>query len=236
MFSSGYLLKLRHIIVGGGYLNKTLYEEALKLNWPLLPSYGMSECCSQIATASPQFNWIGEYSELTVLPHVSVSINTEGYIEVQSEALLTGYILQTENEIKFIDPKINKKITTNDKGIFKNNILLMTGRESESIKINGEISSLNRLQGLLQHILISLNINLDCAVTSLPDERKGHKIALVFENKNKHEQEKIKNILNSFNHQVFPFEKTQETYFIEKIPRTELGKLKHQFMNPLNQA
>lgn len=43
---------LRAVIVGGGALNEGLYRQARKLGWPLLPSYGMTETCSQIATAS----------------------------------------------------------------------------------------------------------------------------------------------------------------------------------------
>ena len=41
---------LRAVLVGGGALSPSLYTEARKLNWPLLPSYGLTELCSQVAT------------------------------------------------------------------------------------------------------------------------------------------------------------------------------------------
>ncbi|HEU5163432.1 MAG TPA: AMP-binding protein, partial [Thermoanaerobaculia bacterium] len=42
---------LRAIVVGGGALEPRLYRDARKLGWPLLPSYGLTEACSQVATA-----------------------------------------------------------------------------------------------------------------------------------------------------------------------------------------
>ena len=43
---------LKAIVVGGGTLHKNLYKTARLMNWPLLPSYGMTEASSQIATAN----------------------------------------------------------------------------------------------------------------------------------------------------------------------------------------
>ena len=43
---------LRAIVVGGGAISAELYRDARALGWPVLPSYGMTECCSQIATAT----------------------------------------------------------------------------------------------------------------------------------------------------------------------------------------
>lgn len=42
---------LRAVLVGGGALNYSLYRAARVLGWPLLPSFGMTEVGSQIATA-----------------------------------------------------------------------------------------------------------------------------------------------------------------------------------------
>ncbi|MEA2488547.1 MAG: o-succinylbenzoate---CoA ligase, partial [Acidobacteriota bacterium] len=44
---------LRAIVIGGGAMSQALYRDALTAGWPVLPSYGMTECCSQIATARP---------------------------------------------------------------------------------------------------------------------------------------------------------------------------------------
>ena len=39
-------------MTGGGALDPSLYKQARDLGWPLLPSYGLTECGSQVATAS----------------------------------------------------------------------------------------------------------------------------------------------------------------------------------------
>ena len=42
---------LRAVLVGGGALSPSLYRKARGLGWPLLPSYGLTELCSQVAVA-----------------------------------------------------------------------------------------------------------------------------------------------------------------------------------------
>src|SRR5207244_3174402 len=71
---------LRAVIVGGGSLNSELYDEARALGWPVMPSYGMTECASQIATAnlkSPSLN---------ILPHLTIKI-VENKICIKGESL-----------------------------------------------------------------------------------------------------------------------------------------------------
>ena len=51
---------LRALIIGGGALLPHLYTQAVELGWPVLPSYGLTECASQVATAS--------YQELQAMP------------------------------------------------------------------------------------------------------------------------------------------------------------------------
>jgi len=213
---------LRFIVVGGGFLDQNLYEQARKLNWPLLPSYGMTECGSQIATASPNFAWHSGYPELTVLPHLDVSLTAEGKIEISGDSLLSCYILQTQDKVERIDPKIDGKIITSDIGEFKNNKLLIYGRMDENIKINGENISLVRLQEILQQIAN----HSDCAIISLPDARQGNKIAAVFLRAHTN----VSNFVNLFNERVFPYERIAMTYYLDKIPRTELGKLKRNLI------
>ena len=130
---------LRAVVVGGGFLDHKLFLQASKLNWPLLPSYGMTECCSQIATARPHFAWSLSYPELTILPHINVSFSSEGKIELSGDSLLSGYIMQSKNgKSEFIDPKINGKIVTNDLGAIKNGNLVIYGNKRNLIRRLGK--------------------------------------------------------------------------------------------------
>ncbi len=44
---------LRAAVVGGGALAGDMLAAAGRLGWPLLPSYGLTEACSQVATTAP---------------------------------------------------------------------------------------------------------------------------------------------------------------------------------------
>ncbi len=226
---------LKTVILGGGFLDKNLYERATNLNWPILPSYGMTECCSQIATALPNFKWYKGYPELTVLAHFDVSFSLEGKVFIEGESLLTGYIIQTEHKITFFDPKVDGKIETNDLGEKKNNHLVIYGRCDENIKISGENVSLLRLQSILEQAKEICKIDSDAIITGFPDPRQGFKIAAVFaeEEMDAERKSKIYEIISYYDEKVYPFERIAKIYFLKEIPRTALGKLKRKQMDDI---
>jgi o-succinylbenzoate---CoA ligase len=235
---------LRAVVVGGGALSRSLYEKALKLGWQLLPSYGMTECCSQVATASFDFKWDSPFPDLKILKHLNVKTNSEGKICINGNSLLTGYILVDNGKYKFMDIKTDfiedlndtsKYITTSDLGSVKGNNLNIYGRKDDVVKIGGESVSLSRLDGILVDIKSELNISDDIVVVSESDKRLENKISLVLLKDNKN-NEYLKNIIISeFNKRVFPFERIKNLYFVESIPRTDLGKLKRsQLLNDLD--
>src|SRR5690606_28674444 len=41
---------LRAVVIGGGALNSILESRGVELGWRLFPSYGLTECASQVAT------------------------------------------------------------------------------------------------------------------------------------------------------------------------------------------
>ncbi len=95
---------LRAIVVGGAALDEKIYFKARELGWPLLPSFGMTECCSQVATASlssldqisnnpseKKSNLVVSLPNLQVLPHVQVKMELNNKLCIQSPSLLTGY-------------------------------------------------------------------------------------------------------------------------------------------------
>lgn len=232
---------LRAVIVGGGALSFGLFEKAVKLGWPLLPSYGMTECCSQIATASLGFKWESSFPNLKVLKHLSVKSNSEGKICITGNSLLTGYIFVNNDKYKFKDVKTHfiedpndtfKYIITSDLGSIHGNILNVYGRKDEVVKISGENVSLARLDGILVDIKSDLNIFNDAVIVAEPDERLENQISLVLLEENRDDDYLRNQIIFEFNSRVFPFERIKNTYFVKSIPRTELGKLKRlQLLN-----
>ena len=194
---------VRAVVVGGGALDDDLYRAARNLGWPLLPSYGMTETASQIATARL------ESPELHLLDHVEVRIE-DGSIAVRGASLLTGYA----TESGFVDPKIDGWFVTEDRGEITGQALRVFGRRGEFVKIGGESVDLNRLDAILDEIRGSI----DAAVVALPDQRLGHVIHLAA-------TEEVTGLVDAFNARVLPFERIRRVHIVQDIPRSALGKL-----------
>ncbi|HEU4888396.1 MAG TPA: AMP-binding protein, partial [Thermoanaerobaculia bacterium] len=97
---------LRAVVVGGGALLDAHYCDARALGWPLLSSYGMTETCSQVATAtlaSP---------ELMLLDHLEARTEPDGCLAFRGASLFTGY----GTERGLIDPKVDGWLLTEDLG------------------------------------------------------------------------------------------------------------------------
>ena len=217
---------LKAIVIGGGGLPKRLYEKAQILGWPLLPSYGMTECCSQVATASYGFSWERELPQLTILPHVKLSLNSEDRIEIESDCLLSGYLIPNNiNNYEWLDPKVNSKILTSDIGKIKENTIVILGRCDDNIKINGENVSLLRLQNLWDEEKEHNKFHYDGAIFAKPHSRNGMQIALALEKSSEGQSKLIESMLNNFHNHVFSFEQIRSLHFCNQIHRTELGKI-----------
>ncbi|HUP60362.1 MAG TPA: AMP-binding protein [Thermoanaerobaculia bacterium] len=194
----------RAIVVGGGALSDEIYLEARALGWPLLPSYGMTECCSQIATATL------ESSDLVLLDHFEARVESDGRLAFRGESLLTGYA----GDEGFVDPRVDGWFVTDDRGAIEGRVLRVHGRASEFVKIGGESVDLARLDRILA------DISSDAAVVAMPDDRLGHAIHLAVAS------DDGSRIAADFNSRVFPFEHARGVHRVDAIPRTPLGKLR----------
>lgn len=202
---------LRAIVIGGAAFAHERYVEARALGWPVLPSYGMSECCSQVATA------LGESPELILLQHIDARTEDDGRIAIRSSALLTGYCLYDERgNAVFSDPKSDGWFITEDLGEVDGRVLSVVGRRGEFVKIGGESVDLKRLDAIVESVL--RETGGDAAVFAAPDERLGHVIVLAATV----DAERIGSL---FNQRVLPFEKARRTLEVAAIPRSSLGKL-----------
>jgi len=208
---------LRAVVVGGGRMSDVLYQAARKLGWPLLPSYGLTECCSQVATAEI----CGATSRLHILDHVEVRITSEGLITLKSPALLTAYALIAEEGKGTIltDPKQEGWYITNDRGILSGNYLEVLGRQDDMIKIGGENVDFAHLERILDNIKGSHEM----ALVPIPDERLGNTVHLCVTGQSIDE-----NVVEQFNLRVLPYERIRKVHYVRELPKTLLGKLHRQ--------
>lgn len=197
--------KLRAVIIGGGALSDHLYQEARALGWPLLPSYGMTETCSQVATATI------DSEDLVLLDHVECRTEVDGRLAFRGPSLLTGY----GTEGGFVDPKIDGWFVTEDLGAVEGDRLRIEGRRGDFVKIGGESVDLARLDAVVMSIA-----GQHAAVIAVEDPRLGHVIHLVIEASVDAAQVEL-----AFNARVHPFERARGVHRVEAIPRSVLGKL-----------
>lgn len=198
--------QLRAIVVGGGALPQALYEAGHALGWPVLPSYGMTETCSQVATAtlaSP---------ELVLLEHTEARTEEDGRLAFRGSSLLTAYA----TESGLIDPRTaDGWFITEDLGSIEGRILHVEGRRGDFVKIGGESVDLARLDALLASIA-----GARAAVVAMRDARLGHVIHLAIESTADADV-----IAADFNARVHPFERARAVHRVASIPRSPLGKL-----------
>lgn len=201
---------LRAIVVGGGNLPDDLYAAGRDLGWPLLPSYGLSEAASQVATATPGS------ADLRILSHLRVRID-EGRIALSGGSLLTGYAyFDGGGRAGFIDPKIDGWFVTEDRGEVEGRVLRVHGRSRDFVKIGGESVDLVRLDRVLDEIRGSV----EAAIVAVPDDRLGHVIHVATTAAD------AQPIIDAFNARVLPFERIRAVHRVDSIPRTPLGKLR----------
>lgn len=204
-------LSLRAIVVGGGAIDAELLAAARELGWPLLPSYGMTECCSQIATATR------DSDDLLLLDHLAARAEPDGRLAFRGASLLTGYALERDGHAEFVDPKAGGWFVSEDLGSVEGRVLRPGRRRGDFVKIGGESVDLRRLDLILSRLLPEAD--LDAAIFALEDDRLGHTIHLAATGT-------AEEIVQSFNEAVLPFERIRGVHRVVAIPRTELGKLR----------
>jgi O-succinylbenzoic acid--CoA ligase len=190
--------RLRAILVGGGAFESELNSRARERGWPVLASYGMTECCSTVAVSD------------TLLSHVEAREEKDGRLAFRGPSLFTGYI----TEAGLSDPKIEGWFVTDDVGEVEGRALRVRGRGGDFIKIGGESVDLARLD----RILDSVRGAVEAAIVAVPDARLGHVIHLAATSE-------AQEVVDRFNVTVLPFEKIRGVYRVQSIPRSSLGKL-----------
>ena len=228
---------LRVVVVGGGALSESLYLEARRLGWPLLVSYGLTECASQVATASlsslkDDSAFSSAFPSAFLLPHISVQVIDGLKVQVQSPALFTAYIRQVGQDFVVEDPKEDSSFLLPDK-VQVTNVggkiqFQVKGRWEENFKILGERVDYASLKILFYDESYKAGLWNQLELGVFPHPRRENCLALICEKLGQAERA----LLSAFNQKVAPFERI--THFCEgHVPRSELGKIILSKINPV---
>lgn len=155
---------LRSVLIGGGPIPSGLLEEARERGLPVLPTYGMTETCAQVATLRP-----GSPPRRAAhpLPGVEVEIGDGGRIRVRGRQVSPGYADED-------DRPPTAWFTTPDRGeLTDDGALRVLGRVDDVIVTGGENVDPGRVEAELSaHDQVE-----DVVVVGLADEEWGEVVA-----------------------------------------------------------
>ncbi len=208
---------LKYIVVGGDLLSSKLKSEALRLGWPVIRTFGMSEVCSQLASATKP-----ESDELSIMPIHEVKTDGDQRLLVKGPALFT---LQFEllNDQMIVTPKSELCdeagfYRTSDRALISGKTLQHLGRLGDEFKIAGHLVNMNQLKNTLGSFLVEKTAFGKMEFLLEDDERKGKKLLLL----TLPEAECFSREISSLIHPV----KIDEVRIVSNFERTALGKLK----------
>lgn len=208
---------VRTVLVGAGALNAELQGMARRLGWPVISSYGMTECASTIAIqANPST------PSLVLLEHIQAKIDNKGVICLKSPSLFSVKAEVTEKEVLIEDTKSEGWYNTGDHGEMSGRELRLCGRGEDFIKIGGESVLFSKLEACLDEVKTKMLFKGDCALVKVPDERLGSVIHLAVAESG---LPATNDLREAFNANVLPFEKIREVHQLESIPRSALKKV-----------
>ena len=211
---------LRAVVVGGDRLPFSLYTSARKLNWPLLPSYGLTECSSQVATAELSSLASRSFPRMKLLSHVQAQmVNQE--IVLQSKSLLTGFLpLSHDHQGEFQEPEKKGFYFTGDRGRKEGEFLYV--ESPDQIKILGEKVHLKSLEEEFMAVLLKEGFSGRGVLLPVPEKRRGFQLVLVSDVFNR---PALFRIVAGFNKRVSSFEKIRQVYFLSSFPLTDISKI-----------
>lgn len=219
---------LRAVVVGGAHLNSALYDKARSLGWPLLPSYGMTEACSQIATAPLEsLNLNSSTPSLQLLEHIQVrQMESSSQLMIKGPSLLKGFYLILNGKCQEWCYPLDSEgwFLTQDCADIERPFISLSSRVDDIVKIKGEMVNLSTLRHRLDQLCLRLDLHIDCTICGVPDERDGHKLALI----GMSSSESLHKLFTTFNDLVLPFEKLSRCIDSVEIPRNSLGKILHK--------
>lgn len=201
---------LRVLLLGGGALPTSLARTALNADWPLCPTYGMTETASQVATLYPPPT---QYTAGLVgkpLSHLQVKIEPEsGRIMLRGGSVMDGYAGQAvRKDAWFVTSDLGKLDAQGN--------LTILGRADDVLITGGEHVHPRQVE----NVLMECPGIEDVAVIGTPDPIWGDRLVALYSG------EASQSRLQDWSRVHLPGFMRPKTFIqLPKLPRTPLGKL-----------
>ena len=194
------------VLIGGARSEPDLLDSAVAAGVSVLPTYGMTETTSQLATAR-----LGD-SERRLFPldGIEVRVSPENRIEVRGPTVSPGYVGEPERSS-------SDWFTTSDRGrIEPDGSLVVLGRAHRLIISGGENVDPAEVEAAIE----SHPDVVEAASIALPDQEWGEVVAAAYVGNASPEE------LRSFVADRLPSHALPKRWLqLDTLPRTELGKI-----------
>ncbi len=212
---------LRAVFIGGDYLDNVLALKAIRLGWPIIVTYGMTENSSQIASS---FYHDLEEDHIELLPGVKIIEDSNGFY-LESNSLYSEYIEFGKNKV--LRMKRSKNFYLSDEISLinkeKKQFIRPLGRKDGVIKIKGRLYYFNDLKNICYKCFHKLKIFNMVDVQLVDDLREGKCLKLYYLD---HLEPRLAQILDEINYTLPGPIQVKLTKKLGKFNKSELGKLK----------
>ncbi len=222
-------INLKQLYLGGGHLDSALCSLAINKGFPIVKVYGSTETCSMVSALSTED--FSSKPESVGKPLGDTEINIadkngtflksymQGEIFVRSKSLLKEYFSDADESSKKLTDGYYR---TGDFGWFDGEGYLHIELRREDLIVTGG-ENVNPKE--VEQFIIQLPSIIDTYVFAEPDETWGQIIcAAIVTNSGitaNELKEQLKNMMASF-------KVPKKFYFLEKIPRNDLGKIEKE--------
>ncbi len=206
--------KLRAVLVGGAACSETALSRAHARGVPALPSYGLTEACSQVCTRAPGADEAGVGQPL---PGIEVRVQG-GLIEVRGPTLFSGYWGGEPH-----DP--SAWLDTGDLGSWdERGSLHVTGRRSELIITGGENVHPVEVEKALAPLFGSRHF----CVFGSSDPIWGERVTLAVEGVS--DPHLVAQLVSLASERLANFKRPRAVAFVEKLPELATGKIARRLL------
>ncbi len=227
---------LRHVLLGGGFIDSNLMREALNKGWRVSKVYGSTETSSFVTVLNPDDFLKKPESVGIPIPPNKIFIhdengnelppNSEGEIIVEGPSIMKGY--WKDNEATNQRLKNNSYLTGDIGYKDEDGYLYLVNRRTDLIVSGGE--NVNPLE--VEIAIMRFNKVKDVCVFGINDVTWGQRVvAAVVPNSN--EKFSLSELKIFLRKKLAQFKIPKEIYFVDELPKTELGKIKREEVRKL---
>lgn len=212
--------RLRGAFIGGAPAAPALLERARAAGWPVLPTWGMTEACSQLATAAPAMATEMDFASrssvaLPPLPGVEVRTGSTGALQVRGPMLFSGYL-----DDALPGPDNEGWFTTGDQGVVDPEGAVRISGRIDDVIISGGINV--GLEVVAQR-LVGCPLIDDVATVAIDDPRWGQRVAAAVVGREAGND--LTEALEAWSRRhLSPAERPARWQIVDRIPRSSAGK------------